>query len=147
MIIVYILKLESKDLLLGRVWHSDRVYPFQPRILGVRYLWPCWRVSFAELYLLRLCLNVVLQVCSLSPSRRKPFLRSASLGQGVILNRRVFSLLQIIFILYLPLKLCNWIRNQNCNNVQLSKHFFCLILICDVLCVITWVMTHRNNPG
>jgi hypothetical protein len=61
----------------------------------------------AELYLLRLWLDVVLQVCYLSPSRRESFLRSASLGQGVILYHRVFLLLQIIFILYLPLKLCN----------------------------------------
>jgi hypothetical protein len=67
--------------------------------------------------MLRLCLDVVLQVCSLSPSRHEPFLRSASLRQGAILNRRVFSLLQIIFIFYLPLKLCNQIRNLNYNKV------------------------------
>jgi hypothetical protein len=41
--------------------------------------------------LLRLCLDVVLQVCSLSPSRRELFLRSASLGQGAILDRRVIA--------------------------------------------------------
>jgi hypothetical protein len=57
--------------------------------------------------MLRFCLDVVLHVCSLSPSRCEPFLKSASLGQGVILDRRVFSISQIIFILYLPLKLCN----------------------------------------
>jgi hypothetical protein len=46
--------------------------------------------------LLRLCLDVILHVCSLSPSRREAFLRSASLGQGVILDRRVFFILQIV---------------------------------------------------
>jgi hypothetical protein len=54
--------------------------------------------------LLRLCLDVVLQVCSLSPSRREPFLKLTSLGQGAVLDHRVFFLLQIVFILYLPLK-------------------------------------------
>jgi hypothetical protein len=51
-----------------------------------------------------LYLVVVLQVCSLSLSQCEPFLRSASLGQGVILDRREFSLLQMCFILILPLK-------------------------------------------
>jgi hypothetical protein len=36
-------------------------------------------------------------VCSLSPFRREPFLRLASLEQGVILDRRVFSLLKSVF--------------------------------------------------
>jgi hypothetical protein len=45
-----------------------------------------------------------LQVCSLSPSQHEPFLRSASLGQGAIPDRRVFLLPQIIFIFYLSLK-------------------------------------------
>jgi hypothetical protein len=35
MIIVYILKLESKDLLIARVWHNNRAYPFKPYILRV----------------------------------------------------------------------------------------------------------------
>jgi hypothetical protein len=56
-------------------------------------------------------------VLSLSPCRHEPFLKSASLGQGAILDHQVFLLLQIIFILYLPLKLCNRIQNQNCNKV------------------------------
>jgi hypothetical protein len=42
--------------------------------------------------------------CSLSPSWREPFLRLASLVQDVILDRRMFSLPQIIFILNLLLK-------------------------------------------
>jgi hypothetical protein len=54
--------------------------------------------------MLRLCLDVVLQMCYLSPSRRESFLRSVSLGQGAVLNHRVFSLPQIIFILNVPLK-------------------------------------------
>jgi hypothetical protein len=89
----------------------------------------------------------MLFVCSLSPSQREPFLRSASLGQCAVLDHRVFSLPQIIFILYLPLKLFNRIRNQNCNKVQLLEFFFCLILICDALCVITLVMTPHNDHG
>jgi hypothetical protein len=54
--------------------------------------------------LLRLCLDVVLQVCSLSPNRREPFFRLTFLGQGATLDRRVPSLPQNVFILYLPLK-------------------------------------------
>jgi hypothetical protein len=45
----------------------------------------------------RLCLDVVLQVCSLSPYQREPFLRSACLGQGAILDRQMFSLPQKCF--------------------------------------------------
>jgi hypothetical protein len=56
------LKLESKDSLLVRVWNSIELFPLKPYILGVG-LWPCWWLSLAELYLLRLCLDVVLQVC------------------------------------------------------------------------------------
>jgi hypothetical protein len=33
-------KLENKDLLLARVWHSYRAYPNQLCMLGVGYLWP-----------------------------------------------------------------------------------------------------------
>jgi hypothetical protein len=54
--------------------------------------------------LLRLCLDVVLQVCSLSPYWCEPFLRAAFLGQGAVLDRRGSSLSQNVFILYLPLK-------------------------------------------
>jgi hypothetical protein len=32
------LKYESNDLLLVRVWNSDRAYPFEPYIVGVSYL-------------------------------------------------------------------------------------------------------------
>jgi hypothetical protein len=53
---------------------------------------------------------VVLQVCSLSPSQCEPFLRLASLGHGAILDRRVVSLLQIVFIPYLSPKLYNRIQ-------------------------------------
>jgi hypothetical protein len=34
------LKLESKDQLLDRVWHSIVLVLFQPCMLGVGYLWP-----------------------------------------------------------------------------------------------------------
>jgi hypothetical protein len=61
-------RLESKDLLLARVWHTYRAYPIKACMLGVRCLWSRGRVSLAELLLLSLCLDVVLQVCSLSPS-------------------------------------------------------------------------------
>jgi hypothetical protein len=37
--------------------------------------------------LLRLCIDVVLQVHSVTPYWREPFLRSAFLGQGAILDR------------------------------------------------------------
>jgi hypothetical protein len=47
--------------------------------------------------MIRLCLDVVLRVCSLSPYPCEPFLRSASLGQGAVLDRRVFPLLQKCF--------------------------------------------------
>jgi hypothetical protein len=54
--------------------------------------------------MLRICLDVVLQVFSLSPYRREPFLRSAFLGQGAVLNHLVPSLPQNVFVLYLPVK-------------------------------------------
>jgi hypothetical protein len=54
--------------------------------------------------MLMLCLDVVLQVCSLSPSQCEPFLRSVSLGQGAILDRRVIASVKMSFILYLLLK-------------------------------------------
>jgi hypothetical protein len=56
-------------------------------VLGVGCLWPRGRVSLAELYLLRFCLDIVLQVCSLSPYVHEPCLRLASLGQSDILDR------------------------------------------------------------
>jgi hypothetical protein len=34
------LKLESKDQLLARVWHSIDLILIQPCMLGVGYLWP-----------------------------------------------------------------------------------------------------------
>jgi hypothetical protein len=34
------LKLESKDRLLARLWHSIDLVLFQPCMLGVGYLWP-----------------------------------------------------------------------------------------------------------
>jgi hypothetical protein len=53
----------------------------------------------------------------LSPYQHELFLRLASLGQGDVLDRRVPSLPQNIFILYLRLKLCNRIQNLNGNKV------------------------------
>jgi hypothetical protein len=53
---------------------------------------------------------------SLPPFWYEPFMRSAPLGQGVILNRRVVVSTNI-FILNLSLKLCNRIRNSNYNKV------------------------------
>jgi hypothetical protein len=49
--------------------------------------------------LLGLCLDVVLQACSLSPSWREPFLRSASLEQGVVLDRRVSASANVFYSL------------------------------------------------
>jgi hypothetical protein len=54
---------------------------------------------------------------------------------------------KLSFILNLPLKLCNRMRNSNCNKVQLSEHFIYNLLVCDILCVITSVMTPRNDLG
>jgi hypothetical protein len=51
-----------------------------------------------------LYLNVILQVWSLSPYQREPLLRLAFIGQCAVLDRRVSSLPQNIFILCLPLK-------------------------------------------
>jgi hypothetical protein len=48
--------------------------------------------------MLKLCLDVVLQVCSLSPFQREPFLRSAFLGQGVILDCGMFASGKMYFI-------------------------------------------------
>jgi hypothetical protein len=44
---------------------------------------------------------------SLSPYRREPFMRPASLGQGVILDRRVFCFCQMFLFSIFRLKLCN----------------------------------------
>jgi hypothetical protein len=85
-------------------------------------------------------------VC-LSPFRREPFFRSASLGQGAVLDHRMFSLPPMFLFLIFLLKLRNRIQNSNYNKVKFSEHFICLIPICDVLCVITLVMTPRNDPG
>jgi hypothetical protein len=50
--------------------------------------------------LLRLCLDVVLQVCfSLSPSRRELFLRSAPLVQGVVLDQLVITSSNVFYSL------------------------------------------------
>jgi hypothetical protein len=49
--------------------------------------------------LLRLCLDVVLHVCSLSPFRREPFLRSAPLGKGAIFDGRVIASINIFYSL------------------------------------------------
>jgi hypothetical protein len=54
--------------------------------------------------LLRLCLDVVLQVYSLSPYQHEPFLRLAFLGQGAVLDHRVSSVPQNVVILYLLIK-------------------------------------------
>jgi hypothetical protein len=54
--------------------------------------------------------------CALSPYQREPFLRLAFLGQGAVLDRRVSSLPQNVFVLYLPLKFCNRMQNLNYNN-------------------------------
>jgi hypothetical protein len=35
------LKLESKDQLLDRVWHTTELIQIQPWMLGVSYSWPC----------------------------------------------------------------------------------------------------------
>jgi hypothetical protein len=44
---------------------------------------------------------------SLSPYRREPFLRSASLGQGVVLDHRVLASAKMFLFSIFCLKLCN----------------------------------------
>jgi hypothetical protein len=56
------LKLESKDPLLAWVLYSIELFLFDLCMLGVSFLWPRWRVSLAELLLLRLCLWIKLCV-------------------------------------------------------------------------------------
>jgi hypothetical protein len=78
--------------------------------------------------MLRLCHDVVLHVGSLSPYWRELFLRSTPLGQGVILDRQVSSLLQNVLFSIFRLKLGNRIQNSNCNKVKFSEHFFIIFL-------------------
>jgi hypothetical protein len=87
-------------------------------------------------------------VCSLSLFRCKPFLRSASLGQDVVLNHECFCFHKMFLLLIFLSKLCNWIQNSNCSRVKFLEHFIiCLILVRDALYVITSVMTPHNDPG
>jgi hypothetical protein len=59
--------------------------------------------------MLILCLDVILQVCSLSPYRREPFLRSTFLRHGVVLDRQVSSLPQNVLFSIFCIKLYNQI--------------------------------------
>jgi hypothetical protein len=82
-------KLESKDSLVARVWYRDKAYPFKPCMLeSVVYRHVHGSVllsfSYSDFALMLFCSCV-----SLSPSLCKRFLRSASLGQGTILDQRV----------------------------------------------------------
>jgi hypothetical protein len=54
---------------------------------------------------------------SLSPYRRETFLRSASLGQGSILDQLVFRFRKNVLLSIFYLKRCNRIRNAICNKV------------------------------
>jgi hypothetical protein len=74
-------------------------------------------------------------------------LRSASLGQGAVLDRQVIISAKMFLLSIFCLKLCNRIQNAFWNKVQLSEHFICLNRVCDELCVITSVMAPRNDPG
>jgi hypothetical protein len=44
---------------------------------------------------------------SLSPNRREPFSRSASLGQGAVLDHRVIASAKMFLFSIFRLKLCN----------------------------------------
>jgi hypothetical protein len=125
------LKLESKDQPLAWVWHSIELLLFQPCILGVGCLWPRWWY-FAGV--------------SLSPYRREPFLRLVSLGQGVILDRRVIASAKIFLFSIFRLKLYNLIQNSKFVLSLILEHFICLNRVCDVLYIITSVMTPCNDP-
>jgi pantoate kinase len=56
-------------------------------------------------------------VCSPPPPQREPFLRSGSLGQGVVLDRQVFHFCKSFLFSIFRLKLYNRIQNQNYNKV------------------------------
>jgi hypothetical protein len=49
--------------------------------------------------MLRFCLDIVLQMCSLSPVRRELFLKSTSLGKGAVLDHGVFASAKMYFTL------------------------------------------------
>jgi hypothetical protein len=84
------LKLETNDLLLVRVWHSYRAYPTKPCMLVVGFLWPLDGSALQSFSCSIFVLMLFCRCASLSPSRCEPFLRSASLGQGAILDHQVF---------------------------------------------------------
>jgi hypothetical protein len=95
-----------------------------------------------------LCLDVVLQVCfSLSPSWREPFLRSAPLVQGVVLDQLVIASTNVFYSLAFTQNSVIEFKTQNCNKIYLLEHFIYLILICDVLCIITSVITSHSDHG
>jgi hypothetical protein len=129
-----------------RVWHIDRAYSFKACMLVVSCLWLRWWVSLTEPYFVSLCLIVVLQVCSLS-------LPTWAVSEIGIFSARCRSwsmsdrFRKLFLFLILFLKFCNRIQNLNCNKMYLSKHFICLILVCDKLCIITSVMTSHNDAG
>jgi hypothetical protein len=49
--------------------------------------------------MVRLCIDVVLQVCSLCPSQCEPFLRLAPLGRGVTLVHRDITSTNVFYSL------------------------------------------------
>jgi hypothetical protein len=124
------LEIESKDSLLAQIWHSIELILFKPCILGVGYLWSCWLVSLAEIYVLKLYIDVILQVYSLSLSsfQREPLLRLAFLGQYVVPDSSSIPTFVKCFVLYLPLELYNRIWNLNWNKVKFSEHFNIIFL-------------------
>jgi hypothetical protein len=86
--------------------------------------------------------------CLSLPLLHEPFLRSAFLGQGGVLDRRVITFAKMFLLsIFHCLKLCNHIRNAFWNKVQLSEHSICLNSVCDALYIITSVMTPRNDPS
>jgi hypothetical protein len=72
---------------------------------------------------------------------------STSLGQCDVLDHRVIPLPQMFLSSIFRLKLYNRIQNSNYNKVKFLEHFVVNILVCDVLCVITSVLTPCNDPG
>jgi hypothetical protein len=139
------LKLGSKDPLLVRVWHSIELILIQHCMLGVDYLWPYWRVllsftcsGFALMLFCR-CVSLSLSawaILEVGILRVRCHSRSSSVH-----FRKCF------YFFTFRLKLCNRIQNSICNKVWLLEHFICLNRVCDVLCVITSVMTPHNDPS
>jgi hypothetical protein len=86
-------------------------------------------------------------VLSLSPSRREPFLRSAYLGSGVVLDRRVITSVNCFYSQSSDFNSIIEFETQFVIQFNFQSISICNILVCYILYVITSAMTPRNDPG